>query len=315
MIYPPFEQKTIDALRWLLGILDKNKIPYRIGGGFAAHVYGSEREVKDIDVSISGIYFPIIMKEASEYITSEPKHYIDAKWDCDALSIKYNGQKIDMTDIDTLRMSNKEKTQWLQTKDEFRKFPNFIINVDGMNVSLIDSRDLLAYKKHLVEEGHEHHNIDIKAIEEYIKEVYKTNPGDWMLISLIHAQEYFDFLCTFRKKYRDDQIQSSKELNTIHRAVWTSLIAEIRKLFDDSRYPNHSLRNSEFFKEELNKSLINTIYGNKILQKIITTANTFTLHLAEEKTKILSVSEICDSNLGDLLKKLEDPIRKFSQRN
>ncbi len=159
--------KTLEALRWIVGILNKLEVPYRIGGGFAASVYGSERPVNDIDISLSGQYFPVIVGEVSEYIKSEPKHYSDEKWDCDTLALNYHGQEIDITDIDTLRMSNKEKTEWFQTKDHFCKFPKIIKNVEGVEVSLIDPRDLAAYKKHL--DG-DHQLVDIVAVEKYIKE-------------------------------------------------------------------------------------------------------------------------------------------------
>ena len=162
------QEKTINALYWIVEILNKNKIPYRIGGGFAAHVYGSDRLINDIDISLSGKYFPLIMKEISEYIKSGPKYYLGEKWDCDYLSIKYYDQKIDMTDIDTLRMSNKEQTKWFQTKDHFRKFPNVIKMVEGIEVSLIDPRDLVAYKRELADEEHKYQLIDIEAVEKYI---------------------------------------------------------------------------------------------------------------------------------------------------
>ena len=161
------EPKTKEALEWIVGILNKNGIPYRIGGGFAAHFYGSNRPINDIDISLSGKHFPIIVKDVSEYITAGPKHYSNEKWDCDTLSMNYNGQQIDMTDIDTLRMSNKEKTEWYQTKDKYRNFPNIIKNIEGLDVSLMDPRDLISYKKHL--DG-DHQLVDIEAVEKYIKE-------------------------------------------------------------------------------------------------------------------------------------------------
>jgi hypothetical protein len=160
------DKKTLQALHWIVGILNKHNIPYRIGGGFAAHVYGSERPVNDIDISLSGEYFSIIISEVSEYITEGPKHYSNEKWDCDTLSLEYHGQEIDMTDINTLRMSNKEQTEWFQTKDMYRKFPNVLTTIDGIEVSLIDPRDLVAYKKHL--DG-DHQLVDITAVEKYIQ--------------------------------------------------------------------------------------------------------------------------------------------------
>lgn len=159
------EEKTVNALHWIVGILAKNKIPYRIGGGFAAHVYGSPRLVNDIDISISGTYFPIIIPEVSDYITAGPKHYLNEKWDCDTLSLNYCGQEIDITDIDTLRMSGKEETEWFWAKDIYSKFPSVIMSVEGVDVSFMDPRDLIACKKQL---GGDHQLVDIKAVEKYI---------------------------------------------------------------------------------------------------------------------------------------------------
>ena len=109
----------------------------------------------------------MIIPEVSDYITYNLRHSLDSKWDCDGLTLEYDGQEIDMTDIDTLKMSNKECTEWLQTKDNFRKYPNITREVRDVKISLIDPRDLAAYKKNL--DG-EHQLIDIRAIEEYIKE-------------------------------------------------------------------------------------------------------------------------------------------------
>jgi hypothetical protein len=164
------EEKTINALRWIISILNKHNIPYRIGGGFAAHIYGSNRKVNDIDFSLSGEYFPIIVSETKDYITSGPKHYLNAKWDCDTLSLNYNDQEIDMTDIDTLRMSNKEQDKWFQTKDYFRKYETVHIEFQGMTIQLIDPRDLVAYKKELADENHMYQMSDVEAVEKYIKD-------------------------------------------------------------------------------------------------------------------------------------------------
>ena len=164
------EDKTLKALSWIVNIFNKHKIPYRIGGGFAAHIYGSGRPVNDIDITLSGKYFPIIISEIMEYITAEPKHYSDEKWDCDGFSLDYLGQEIDITDIDTLCMSNKEQTEWFQTKENYCKFPNIFKIVNGIEISLIDPRDLVSYKKELADKDHQYQLVDIKAVEKYIVE-------------------------------------------------------------------------------------------------------------------------------------------------
>jgi hypothetical protein len=161
------EEKTLKGLHWIINILNKNNIPYRIGGGFAAHVYGAKRQINDIDITFPGEYFPIIIPDISKYIKHDFKHYLDEKWDCYGLTIDYYGQEIDMTDIDTLRMSNKKETEWFQTKDNYRRFPTILMNIEGIDVSFINPRDLIAYKKHL---NGDHQIVDIEAVQKYIIE-------------------------------------------------------------------------------------------------------------------------------------------------
>ena len=158
------EEKTTDALRWIVEILNRNNIPYKIGGGFAAKVYGSSRRINDIDISLSGKYFPILLSETSDYITVGPKHYLNEKWDCDTISINYSGQDIDITDIDTLKMTNLEKTKWINVI-EIRLSDSKKININEIDISVMDPQDLIAYKKEL---GGEHQLIDIRATKEYL---------------------------------------------------------------------------------------------------------------------------------------------------
>jgi len=163
------DNKTMEGLRWIVEILDKNKASYKIGGGFAAKIYGSPREINDIDISISGKYFSTIIPDVSSYITAGPKHYSNEKWDCDTLSLNYLGQDIDLTDVDTLKMSNLAKTEWMKVKEK-RLFDGIITNINGIAVSIMDPRDLISYKKEL---GGEHQLIDIKAIQEYLDKKFQ----------------------------------------------------------------------------------------------------------------------------------------------
>lgn len=158
------EDKVIDGLKWIVDILNRNNAPYKIGGGFAAKIYGSPRAVNDIDISISGKYFDTIVSDVKEYITAGPKHYLNEKWDCNTLSVNYNGQDIDMTDVDTLKMTNLNKTEWIDVKD-IRLFDGITTDINGIKVSIMDPRDLIRYKKEL---GGEHQLIDIQYIQKYL---------------------------------------------------------------------------------------------------------------------------------------------------
>ncbi len=73
-----------------------------------------------------------------------------------------------MTDVDTLMMSNLDQSQWFKAKER-RLYGAVPFDINGISVSLMDPRDLLAYKKEL---GGEHQDIDIAAVEQYIAQYY-----------------------------------------------------------------------------------------------------------------------------------------------
>lgn len=105
------EEKTICALRWILEILERHEIEYQITGGFAAKLYGSLCELHDIDIDIPNASMQKILPDVAEYITYGPAHFRDAKWDMQLITLNYKGQEIDIGGIDTLRISNKRRTE------------------------------------------------------------------------------------------------------------------------------------------------------------------------------------------------------------
>lgn len=160
------EEKTLNAFKWIVGILNGRNIPYSIGGGMATYLYGSGRRVNDIDISVSGKYLPVVIPLVKEYIIVGPKHYKNDKWDCLTLSLTYEGQDIDITDADTLMMSKKDGSGWIRNKEIYKKYPNVIKEVDGVKVSIMDPRVLFQYKQKL--DG-EHQEFDLKFLRDYIK--------------------------------------------------------------------------------------------------------------------------------------------------
>ena len=140
------------------------------------------------------------------------------------------------------------------------------------------------------------------------------NPAIILPLSLRFVKEYYQYLCKLQKTHTIDEIQESKELTIIQRAFWTALIIEIGKLFDtyDGNKKVISLKKISFFENSTWKKKIDLIHGEAVIGNIIKTRKTFTAHFGQEDEGIISVAEICNSNLGKLLENLDQLFTEFN---
>jgi hypothetical protein len=83
-----FKENTIEALRWVVDILKNNNVSFQLTGGFAAKLYGSTRELADIDIDIEENGFEKIFDEVKDYIIYGPKQYKDDNWDLMLMTLK-----------------------------------------------------------------------------------------------------------------------------------------------------------------------------------------------------------------------------------
>lgn len=129
------------------------------------------------------------------------------------------------------------------------------------------------------------------------------NPIDSLQLSVRFAKEYLEKLDRIYKSHSLDEIQESKDLTITQRAFWTALIIEIGCLFDT--YSSHDKEVISLKKIVTLKNQIDRIHGEKIIQQIIFTRNTFTAHKANKKSMPVSVEEIRNSKLKELLDKID----------
>lgn len=164
-----FEEKTINALKWMVEILERKNILYQISGGFAAKIYGSTRPVNDIDFDIPEDRFKDVEKEVEPYIIKGPKQMNDGKWDLKIITLNYHGQEIDIGGAYEAKVSNKERTKWIPIPVDFSKVHKK--EVEGIIISVVSPEDLISYKQFL--DG-EHQVIDIEAAKNYLRDQDKN---------------------------------------------------------------------------------------------------------------------------------------------
>lgn len=158
-----FQEKTIDALKWIVGILNKKNIPYQISGGFSAKLYGSNRPLNDIDIDIPEKNFEDILDEVKPFIEYGPGRENDGKWDLCVMKLNFKDQIIDIGGAYETKISNKERTAWIACPVDFSKVK--LMEVEGLSVNVMSPEDLIDYKQYL--DG-DHQVEDIEAVKKYL---------------------------------------------------------------------------------------------------------------------------------------------------
>jgi predicted nucleic-acid-binding Zn-ribbon protein len=144
------KKDTESALKWIVSILNKHNIPFQIGGGFAARMYGVERELADIDIAVPTDRLNEILSEVKDYITYDLKRYLDEKWDCIGMTINYEGQEIDFAGAQGKKIFDEINKKWVSLENDFSD--NEYKEVYGLIIPLLPKEKLIAYKSILKRE-------------------------------------------------------------------------------------------------------------------------------------------------------------------
>lgn len=138
-------RNTESAFKWIINILQTHKVPFQIEGGFASRLYGVDRELEDIDISISEDRFDELLPDIKDFINFGPEQYLDEEWDIKLITLNYNGQDIDIAGAFGRKNFDKTNKKWINTPSNFGT--SVYMDVFGLNVPIISKEDLIAYKK------------------------------------------------------------------------------------------------------------------------------------------------------------------------
>lgn len=111
-------KKTIRAFDWIVGLLEQEGIDFFVSGGMAANVWGSPRELADIDLIIDASDFSKILVLVKDFVIFGPDRYVDENWDLPLITLDYYGQEIDLAGIEAL-VFNSKSSLWEAAFDRF----------------------------------------------------------------------------------------------------------------------------------------------------------------------------------------------------
>ncbi len=135
---------TESALKWVVGILNDKNIPFQIGGGFAARLYGVNRPLADIDIALPTNLLSNVFEEVKEYITYDLRGFKDEKWDVMGMTIVYKGQEIDFVGAQGKKIFNEKEGKWIDLENDFSKTETK--EIYGIKVPVVPKDYLIYYK-------------------------------------------------------------------------------------------------------------------------------------------------------------------------
>ncbi len=145
---------TESALKWIIEILMRNKITFQVTGGFAARLYGSNRELADIDIDVKEDCFEQIFPEVKPYVLSGPQNYLDEEFEVKLMTLEYKGQIIDIAG--KAKIFDKNQNEWVELKPDFLN-GNYL-SIYGITIPVITQKALVEYKGRLLRD------VDIEDI-------------------------------------------------------------------------------------------------------------------------------------------------------
>lgn len=151
--------KPEKALKWITGVLRKNKIPFQITGGLAAKAYGATRKLFDIDIYVPEKYMNKVIKKTKKYIILGPKRSKTKNWDLEYIKIIHSGQRIEIGSPEKTKMFDKKRRKWLRDRINFSKPETK--EIFRLKVPLIPKRQLILRKIKL---GRKVDRIDLRQM-------------------------------------------------------------------------------------------------------------------------------------------------------
>ncbi len=150
---PNKERIAVDALKFIIPLIEKRNFHWLITGGFASYVYGVKRDLTDIDIDIATEArtpaFKDFLKEIKPHITQNLEHYVDQNYDNYNFEITYNSQMIDICPSQNLKIFNETSNQYeLFYKERFPR-PE-MKNFHDLQLPLLPKKLIIKNKEMLI---------------------------------------------------------------------------------------------------------------------------------------------------------------------
>ena len=113
-------KKVGEALAWIVGVLQRNGVPYQVVGGLAARAHGAERPIVDVDLYVPFDQAQSALEEIRPNFVWGPQHHAGDEWDLTFLKADHGGQRVELGDSSSdPRFFDREKGSWVSQRVDY----------------------------------------------------------------------------------------------------------------------------------------------------------------------------------------------------
>ena len=135
------------VLRRVCGLLDECAIPFQLTGDVAAAAYGAARPIRSVELFIAAEHVPALLRGAAEHVVDYPWRRRDDAWDRVALSLSFDGARIDVCVVEAARFRETATGSWRDAAIDLAT--SAIVQVRGVEAPVMPREQLLDQKRRL----------------------------------------------------------------------------------------------------------------------------------------------------------------------
>ena len=135
------------VLRRVCGLLDECAIPFQLTGDVAAAAYGAARPIRSVELFIAAEHVPALLRGAAEHVVDYPWRRRDDAWDRVALSLSFDGVRIDVCVVEAARFRETATGSWRDAAIDLAT--SAIVQVRGVEAPVMPREQLLDQKRRL----------------------------------------------------------------------------------------------------------------------------------------------------------------------